>query len=77
MCANASKFYLETPMERREYMRIRVELVPTAFMNEYNLHHKVKNGYIYMEICRGMYGLPQAGILVITLLKERLGPFGY
>jgi hypothetical protein len=77
MCADASNFYLETPMERREYMRIRVELVPTAFMDEYNLHDKVKNGYIYMEIRRGMYGLPQAGILANTLLKERLAPFGY
>ena len=69
MCADARNFYLETPMERREYMRIRVELVPTAFMDKYNLHDKVKNGYIYMEIRRGMYGLPQAGILANTLLK--------
>ena len=77
MCADASNFYLETPMERREYMRMRVELVPTAFMDEYNLHDKVKNGYIYMDIRRGMYGLSQAGIITKPLLKERLAPFGY
>ena len=64
-------------MERREYMRIRVELLPTAFMDEYNLHDKVKNGYIYMEIRRGMYGLPQAGILANNLLAKRLSKAGY
>lgn len=32
-------------------------------MTLYNLHHKVKNGYIYMEIRHGKYGLPQAVIL--------------
>ena len=46
-------------------------------MDEYNLHDKVKKGYIYMEIRRGMYGLPKVGILVNTLVKERLDPFGY
>ena len=34
MCADASNFYLKTHMEQREYMRIRVELVPTEFMDE-------------------------------------------
>ena len=33
---------------------------------------KVKNGYVYIEIQSGMYGLPQAGILANKLLKERL-----
>ncbi|KAL7545763.1 hypothetical protein ACHAWF_009116 [Thalassiosira exigua] len=32
----------------------------------------VKNGYIYMEISKGMYGLPQAGVWANKLLKERL-----
>jgi hypothetical protein len=30
-----------------------------------------------MEICKGMYGLPQAGILANTLLKKRLAICGY
>ena len=30
-----------------------------------------------MEIQKGMYGLPQAGILANKLLKERLGKKGY
>jgi hypothetical protein len=35
------------------------------------------NGYIYMEICKEMYGLPQAGILANKLLKKRLAKHGY
>ena len=40
-------------------------------------HSKVKNWYVYMEIIRGMYGLPQAGVLANKLLKERLQKHGY
>jgi hypothetical protein len=30
-----------------------------------------------MEICKGMYGLPQAGILANKLLKKQLARHGY
>jgi hypothetical protein len=43
----------------------------------YNLLMKVLNGFVYMEIRRGMYGLPQAGILANKLLKKRLVRHGY
>ena len=77
MVADAGNFYLATPMERKEYLRIAVELIPQEFMDEYNLHIKVKNGYVYCEIVRGMYGLPQAGILANQLLKKRLKVHDY
>ena len=32
---------------------------------------------MYMECRKGMYGLPQAGILANKLLKKRLAKFGY
>jgi hypothetical protein len=69
--------YLQTPMSRYEYMRIKTDLVPTAFKNAYNLWDKIYNGYVYMEIRRGCYGLPQAGILANKLLKKRLATDGY
>ena len=77
MCLDIKNMYLATPMERYEYMRIPVSLIPEEFMIAYNLHNKTKNGYIYMEIRRGMYGLPQAGILANKILRERLAPHGY
>ena len=37
----------------------------------------VKNGFIYMCIQKGMYGLMAAGILANKLLKSRLAKKGY
>ena len=47
MVADASNFYLATPMERYEYLRIAVDLISQEFMDVYGLHDKVKNGYVY------------------------------
>ena len=35
------------------------------------------NGYVYVEVRKGMYGLPQAGILAQELLEVRLAKHGY
>jgi hypothetical protein len=55
--------YLSTPLARYEYVRIPVSMVPDDIMNEYNLRALVQNGYLYVEVRKGMYGLPQAGLL--------------
>jgi hypothetical protein len=64
-------------MERYEYMRIKADLIPDNFKTYYKLHDKIHIGYIYCKIRRGMYGLPQAGIIANQLLKKRLAEFGY
>ena len=56
---------------------MRIYLIPQELIDLYNLGDKVKYdakgvGYVYTEIRKGMYGLPQAGILSNKLLKERL-----
>ena len=57
-------FYLNTPMERFEYMRLKLSNLPEDFVKRYNLEPKVdKNGQVYVEIRRRMYGLPQADLL--------------
>ncbi len=66
-------FYLNTPMKRYEYMRIKITNIPKEIINEYKLNKKVTEvGYVYCEIRKGMYGLPQAGIIAQVLLQERL-----
>ena len=44
MTVDAGNFYLTTPMERKEYLRIPVALILQEFMDTYKLHEKVKNG---------------------------------
>jgi hypothetical protein len=52
-------------------------LFPQDIINHYGLLDKVLHGYVYMEIRKGMNGLPQAGILANKLLKKRLAKHGY
>ena len=58
-------------------MKMPIALFPDDIIAHYGLNDKVLNGYIYMEIQKGMYGLPQAGILANKLLKECLARHGY
>jgi hypothetical protein len=52
--------------------------MPDNVFEHYNLRDKAtSNGYICCEIQKGMYGLPQAGIIAQQLLEERLQKHGY
>ena len=75
--ADLKLFYLTAPLDRYEYMRIPIKIIPDHIIDQYHLRDKVKNGYVYTEIRRAMYGLPQAGILAIKLLKQRPAKHGY
>jgi hypothetical protein len=74
---NIKNMYLKTPLHRFEYMKMPLSLFPQDIINHYRLNNKVLNGYVYMEIHKGMYGLPQAGILANKFLKKRLAIHGY
>ncbi len=54
-----------------------IALIPADIIAHYNLNEKVLDGYVYMEIRKRMYGLPQAGILANKLLKKCLVCHGY
>jgi hypothetical protein len=65
-------------MEDPEYVSIKITDIPEEFIWEYGLAGlEDKNGWIYFEIRRGCYGLPQAGILANNLLRGRLEEEGY
>ena len=38
---------------------------------------KVYKGYMYLNICKAIYGLPQAGILANKQLQRKLMTHGY
>jgi hypothetical protein len=64
-------------MNSFEYMRIQIKLIPQEIIAEYNLLSLVSDGNVYVEVQKGMYGLPQAGILANKLLARRLAIHGY
>ena len=77
-CFNVKNFYLNTPMERYEYLRMHIDDFPEDVIEHYNLREKATaEGYLYMEVRKGMYGLPQAGIIAQELLEKRLNKYGY
>ena len=77
MFIDIKNLYLGTPLERYEYMSIPLQLFPQHTIEQYNLRTHAKNGQVYIEIRKAIYGLPQAGILANKLLPERLRPHGY
>jgi hypothetical protein len=75
---DVKNFYLNTPMERPEFMRLPLKLIPPEIIAKYNLREKAdKKGFVYVRIELGMYGLPQAGLLANKLLAQRLNIDGY
>ena len=72
MSVDCSNFYLATPLDYHQYMRIPIELIPQEFIDLYQLQDKIKNGFVYCEIILGMYGLPESGRRDKKLLKERI-----
>jgi hypothetical protein len=55
-------FYLDTPMPDPKYVCIKISYTLDKFFTEYNLGGRDCEGWIYFEIWKGCYGLPQAGI---------------
>jgi hypothetical protein len=75
---NSANFYYNTPSPNYEYMRLPLDIIPEEIILAYNLHNIVDpDGWVYMEIRKGMYGLPQASILANKLLEKRLSARGY
>ena len=72
-----ANFYLGTPMERPEYVKIKLDDIPQEFIDEYNLLAYAHNGWIFFEVIKGCYGLPQSGKLANDLLRKRLNSAGY
>jgi len=78
MTLDIKNVYLNTPLKRFEYLRLKLGQIPADVIEQYALKEKVtSNGYVYIEVRKGMYGLPQAGLLAHQLLEKRLENHGY
>ena len=78
MTMDIKDFYLNTPMTRYEYMRLKISDMPDDVIEHYNLREiATPDGFIYCEIQKGMHGLPQVGIIAQELLADRLQNHGY
>jgi hypothetical protein len=70
-------FYLNTPLGQFEYMVINLASLPQETIEKYDLNKLAQDRKVYIEIQKGMYGFPQAGILANELLQRNLAKDGY
>jgi hypothetical protein len=56
-------------------MKMLLSRFPEEKVQKYNLNALAIDGWVYIEIRKGMYGLKQAGLLANQLLQTRLAPF--
>ena len=64
-------------MDRSEYAKINISNILPGFIEEYNLQTFAYNVWVYFEIIRGCYGLPQSGKLANNLLCTGFNKSGY
>ena len=77
MTANIANFYYPTPLDIYENAQLPLKLIPHKIVDEYNLIDLAVNGIIYIEICKGMLGLKQAGKLANNCLTTHLAQHRY
>jgi hypothetical protein len=82
MTLDISDFYLHTDLTRPEYIKVDVKHIP--FLTErfadllpYVQKGKSGDGFVLFECTKGMYGLPQAGLLSQITLTAHLVSHGY
>jgi hypothetical protein len=76
MCLDIKFFYLSAPLDHFKYMKMPIALFPQWTIDQYNLTKHALHGFVYLEMRRAVWGLPQAGILANKLLRKRLLPHG-
>lgn len=78
MSMDLKDHFLASPMNRPEYMKIHRRHIPPDIFEQYKLIDIVTpDGFVYVKIKKGMYGLKQAAILAYQHLVNNLAPHGY
>jgi len=74
MTLDITDFYLGTPLKYKRYLKVHKKMIPSKTRTELQIADNDFdiNGYIYVEITKGMYGLPEAGILAQQRLYKHL-----
>ena len=76
--ADVKNFYLNNDLPEPEYMKLNIHIIPQEIIDKYALDKILDdNGWVYLEVVKGMYGLEQAGIISNMELTKHLEKFGY
>ena len=71
-------FYLNTPLKHYRYLWPKLVDIPQDVREQNELETKaMEDGWVYVKIRKGMYGLPQTGLLAQEFLGQCLLHNGY
>jgi hypothetical protein len=70
-------FYLFTDLTEPEYMRMPLALIPISLRKELGMQDLPDNTSILWKVVKGLYGMPQAGLLAKLELNKLLAANGY
>jgi hypothetical protein len=77
MMMDIKNYYVGKPLPIYKYMCLPLSIIPDEIITKYNLRAINVGCWVYLEICRAMYGLKQADLLANQLLQQRLAHYGY
>ena len=77
MTQDIKDFYYGTAMARYEYMKLALACIPDEITDQYSLRTLSSDGWVYLEIRKGMPGLKQDGRIANNQLKAQLTHFGF
>ena len=64
LTADIKNFYLNNNLSDIEYIKLHISIIPKEIIETYSFSTiQENNGWVYIKICKGMYGLKQAGII--------------
>ena len=56
---------------------IQISIIPQAFVDKYSIKEKAHNGYIFSQVTKRMYGIPQVGQIYNDALVQHLENYEY
>ena len=77
MSVDIKDYYYGTIMTEFEYMRMALRDIPNEIIQQYNLNSLQEDGWVYIQIEKGMPGLKQAGKIANDKLKLHMRTHGY
>ena len=69
--------YYGTAMARYKCMKLALVYIPDKIIDQYSLCTLSSDGWVYLEIRKGMPGLKQSGRIANNRLKAHLAQFGF
>ena len=72
MTTDINDIFLNNVLPRKECAKIPMAIIPLIIIQLYDLEAKAIGGYVYIEISKGMCGLPQASRVANDALLPRL-----